>query len=668
MDKEYQFFICNNKSRWLEGIGKNIEITESGIKLTSSIEYIFKDSLYMEASLKDRFLKDEDNKILSVSVLEDGDTYILDAHNSIWHWSHLNRQFKRMYTPSDTRAYKKILVSQGMILLFSKDQKWLRVVDTGMGQIIRDIELEQYFEGQILAVELNDDSIYLAHQNKGLQLLSYEIRTGHLEIVSEHDFTDIKQVILKHHERIVMAVVTNQLTFIDGEHRADVELSEKLLEFTITEGGYYLSLMYRNANHKPITSLYRTDMDLNRVYHIKDTYGVGDGLYVDQTGMYQWFGDGWCLNFYQLGEVYRKETKIKDNIVTGHYLSRCFDCYVEKETWHRYLVDFITGHNTRIKVNFYTTDDNRIIYQDRKMTISEFMSLEAITFDEKKKVLCNDSYFKSDCLNAHDGLFQNTNGRYLWFNIELMGTTKRSPLVKSIQMFYKRRSYLRYLPEVYQQDKNSVGFLSRFLSIYESYLSDMEEQIDQVHKTFEPDLNTGENLRFIGSWLGLELDNSWNDEQIKKMVKVSSQLYKRKGTKYSIETILEIYLDEKPYIMESFEIKKQGIKEGLFDDNHFTFYVLVSKKAMDSKVKIANTMNILKMMKPAHTQAKLIILEETILLGDHCYIGMNTSLSGYDSLILDNQTYLLNDTVIYDVIDENRIGRDARLDQETYLK
>ncbi len=687
MDKEYQFFVCNNKSRWSEGISQNIEITDDGIKLTSSTEYVFKNSHYIDKTLQETFKSDSNNKVQGVSVLKDGETYILDTHNCVWRWSNLNKQLHKVYISSHLDViYKQILVNKDIIVLFSGDHEYIKIIDIETGQIIRDVELKRHIAGEVIAIEMTDDYLYLVHHKlTSIEVLSYEIKSGALAIYSEtfeslefgDNNLDTIKCLLKHTKnRLYLAVVFDDETiFIDELGQRFTLLTnsnERLLDYLPVEDGYYISMFSRKSDNRPVTSLYRTNSLLEIIFTIKDTYGVGNGLYLDETGMYQWFNDNWCLNHFELGEVYLKNNHVRDNIVTGHYISKCFDSYYENENWHRYLLDFFSGINTRIKINYYATDENRMVYNNRKLTISEFMNSSELTFEEKKERLCSKSYFKSECLNCKDGLFQNTKGRYLWFYIELIGTTASSPMVKSIQMYYKRQSYLRYLPEVYQQDKQSSAFLERFLSIFESYLSDMEESIDNIHKSFEPDLNSGDSLRWISTWLGLELDNSWTDDQIKRLIKVSAELYKFKGTKTSIETILEIYLYEKPYIIESFDIKKEEKQSdsdhNLYGDNPFTFYVLVSKLAASSKVKIANIMNILKLMKPAHTEAKLIILENTILLGDHSYLGMNTALSGYSSLKLNNQTYLLNDTVIYDVIEEDRIGKDARLDRETYLK
>jgi phage tail-like protein len=442
-------------------------------------------------------------------------------------------------------------------------------------------------------------------------------------------------------------------------------------DFLPAKNGYYLSVI-KTSDRRRTTSIYRTNNHLEKEYHLKDTYGIGNGLFSDSSGMYQWFNDTWSLNYYVLGDVFNQSKHSKDNIVTGHYISKCFDTYYENENWHRYLVDFINSINTRIKIYFFTSDENRIVINNRKFSINELMISEDFSFEEKKEYLCQKKFYKSESLNCRDGLFQNTKGRYLWFYLELIGTTVKSPFVSTIQLIYRRQSYLRYLPEVYQEDKESAGFLERFLSVFESYLSDMEEKIGSVHKSFEPDLNSGDSLKWLSTWLGYDLDDSWTDDQIRKLIKIAPELYKRKGTKSAIIKFLEIYLSGKPQIIESFEVKDYKLsndsKHKLYDSNPFVFYVLVSKEQASSKVKISNIMSILKFMKPAHTQAKLVILERNMLLGDHSYIGMNTVLSGYNQLRLDNQTYLLNDTVIYDVVEEDRISKDARLDRETYLK
>lgn len=674
MDKEYQFFICNNSKRWSEGTGKNIDITDDGLELIAATEYIFKDSFSMATHLKEIFLSAQDNKVHRVSVSNDGETYILDRYNCVWHWRYLDRQLHRIYQPSsDEHNFDFILGNGQIVVLLSSDQTYIRLIDVKIGQIIRDIVVHDYIPGKLLTLELTQTHLYWVHDDQmKIEILAYEIKTGQLASYANFEYRVpdvIKKCILRQTKSTFALALQsgNELLVINKNNVFSmITTDDELLDFYPEKDHYYLSMLVRKKDHPLVTSLFRTDEQLNKVYTVKETYGIGRGLFVGPTGMYQWFRQRWALNYYALGKVYKKETTIKDDIVTGHYLSRCFDSYIENKSWHRYLIDFVAGHNTRVKISYYATDDNRLIHNNKRLSIQEFMNLEDVSFEEKRKQLCHEGYYKSESLNAKDGLFQNTKGRYLWFYIELMGTTMKSPLVRSVQMYYKRQSYLRYLPEIYQENPESAEFLERFLSIYESYMSDMEEQIDHMHILMDPNLNSGDTLRWLGTWLGFEFDDSWHDDQVRQMIRMAAKLYKIKGTANGIKLLLEIYLHEKPYIIESFDIKGQS--EHLFDDNPFVFYVLVSKKNVDSKIKIANVMTLLNWMKPVHTEAKLIILEDTILLGDHCYLGMNTVVSGYDSLTLNDAMYLLNDTVIYDEMDEDRLGKYARLDHETFLK
>ena len=79
-------------------------------------------------------------------------------------------------------------------------------------------------------------------------------------------------------------------------------------------------------------------------------------------------------------------------------------------------------------------------------------------------------------MNPTDALFiENMKGRFLWFKLNLYShDPSTSPLINSIKAYYPRKSYLRYLPAVYQENNKDQDLLVRFLSIFETFFMDLE--------------------------------------------------------------------------------------------------------------------------------------------------------------------------------------------------
>ena len=144
--------------------------------------------------------------------------------------------------------------------------------------------------------------------------------------------------------------------------------------------------------------------------------------------------------------------------------------------------------------------------------------------------------------NPSDALLESAEGRYLWVKIELIGSEDSSPWVESVRTYFPRTSYLRYLPELYRSDEASAAFLERFLSVFESVFVDIEEEIENVTRYFDPEGTPAEQLPWLGSWMALEMDEEWPEPARRELVSRAPELLKKRGTREGLVEILRIYL------------------------------------------------------------------------------------------------------------------------------
>lgn len=669
MDKDYQFFICGNEAQWSEGIMDNLVYKQNGIQLSSRKAFIYQQGYHVDHQMVALFKGHRKNEIIDVVITASGVTYLLDRYDNVWLLQHQEKQLSHIYHGHENQGrYKRVYCNQKILLITNKES--LRMIDIKVGQIIRDMDVQDILDGELMDCALSDTKLYLVQKKEhDISVLVYDIFTGmvHHEYTKSNLTEDVQCVIKVVDGHIYLAIHGDTLIIVDENKEASsIQLDEKLLDFYPTEDGYYVAVSKRQSDYRLLTMIYQLNKPLTEKYFIKEHYGLGKKLFVDHNQMYHWFHKYWRLDIYELGDVYSGNSK--DDVVQGYYISKCYDAYNEHMKWHRMMVSSRIQHNTRMKLSFYATDASTIPYKNKSYPIKEIIVQEDLTFEEKRSLLCQKNYLQESHVNVKDGLFQKTQGRYFWFEMELIGTPVLTPYVEKFQWFYDRKSYLRYLPEVYQEDQESAFFLERFLSLYESYLSDMEETIDHNHDWLNPRVTPVERLNTLSTWLGFDFDDTWDENQIRTMLQFAPELYKRKGTKFVLQTVLEIYLASEIHIIESHELKDKCKKLNLYDDNPFVFYILIEKEALMSKVKKANVIRIVDWLKPAFSEGKLIILEDAILLGDHCYIGMNSKLASHGQMLLDDQTYLLNNTVLHDELEPNRLGKDTKLDDDTYLE
>ncbi len=109
-----------------------------------------------------------------------------------------------------------------------------------------------------------------------------------------------------------------------------------------------------------------------------------------------------------------------------------------------------------------------------------------------------------------------------------------------------RGRYLRYLPEIYEEDE----LIGRFLMLFESFWTPIETQIGSVPCYFDPDMTPVNFLPWLASWLGLKLDERLSKERQRQLIRSAVSLYRRRGTKQALQEYLEIYTSGKAQIIE----------------------------------------------------------------------------------------------------------------------
>lgn len=109
---------------------------------------------------------------------------------------------------------------------------------------------------------------------------------------------------------------------------------------------------------------------------------------------------------------------------------------------------------------------------------------------------------------------------------------------RSIELTVKANaSYLRYLPELYGYD----DFVNRFLMMFESFWKPISQQITQGENYFDPNLTPDVFLNWLGTWVGMEVDETFPRERVRELIKNAIPFYHSRGTAESLRFFLELY-------------------------------------------------------------------------------------------------------------------------------
>lgn len=165
---------------------------------------------------------------------------------------------------------------------------------------------------------------------------------------------------------------------------------------------------------------------------------------------------------------------------------------------------------------------------------------------------------------------------------------------------------LHYLPEIYHPAKtqgrsNGAGpvqpvatdnFFSRFLALFESILLPIEWTVDSFD--FYLDLQTAphEFLPWLASWFELIFDATWSDAQRRALIQDAHQIFARRGTRWALIRVLEIYTGVKPTIEDTASDLEPYV---------FRVKLLLTKQQVDEALVKA----IIDLNKPAYTNYAL---------------------------------------------------------------
>lgn len=357
----------------------------------------------------------------------------------------------------------------------------------------------------------------------------------------------------------------------------------------------------------------------------------------------------------------------------GIWISEALDSGEAETQWHRLVLQATRQNDTQMNIRYYASDSREIWLGQERTTIERFLADERRPIEERLALLA--PYWSTPLKDPQDALIHKAKGRYLWLYVELIGSANNAPGIRSMEVYFPRQSYLDYLPALYQQDEHSSDFLSRYLSIFQTMIEQVDDSIQGVTRILEANQVTGSSLRWLLGWLGIETEDDWSDEQLRKLLKAAPQLYSLRGTKAALERLIEIYTGEKPIILEYEQVKplKENVELGEVADRLYAaephmFNVLVKAETVDTELKRVSLQQLIDAYKPAFATFKLIILQPWVYMDLHSYLGMNTILSEPTLLTLDGRSSMPHHTITIDVGQENRMDQHTRLGLNSRLE
>ena len=341
--------------------------------------------------------------------------------------------------------------------------------------------------------------------------------------------------------------------------------------------------------------------------------------------------------------------------VQGHggysaFISRVYDSKEEQTIWHRMCLERIGDEDVPFRISFYTSDNDFVIDNETAVRVTEVIKRPHMDIEQKKKVF--ESYLQYEIMNATDLLLHQVSGRYLWFVLETYSQPGQQVEFANMIIYFPRRTWVSYLPSLY--DRSNVGdtFLDRYLALFQSLYDDLGHTIHEIPVLLDPETTDEHALGWLASWLGIRNTNIWTVEQLRYLITHASEMYRRRGTKKGLCDFIELYTGESPFIVEQHTIEKFAGNEplymllrNLYGSDPYTLTILVSASCLPTKKEFSDLQRIIEDVKPAWMSYRLIAMYPYILLDNYSYLGVNSVLGKYLPLGLDGDSILSFATV-----------------------
>ena len=332
---------------------------------------------------------------------------------------------------------------------------------------------------------------------------------------------------------------------------------------------------------------------------------------------------------------------------SGIFISSKFDSSQKGMKWGRVAIKADFPEDCEYRIYAMVSDHLDFNYKGRSIKYDDFFRSEDIPIIDKIALLTDErnSIIKS---NVKDILLLGLEGRYLWFGMEILHTSEEIKIEK-ISIYFPADSLLKYFPEIYR--KNKDDFFERYLSIFSSMNKDYQKLVEDASHLIDIKTAPDSVVKILASWLGINIKGEFlSDDQFRILVKNSKYLNQYKGTVGVISKVIELFIGEKPIIVEQIKIKKYNLQENytlyqqLYGANNNEFLIMLNK---DLTEKLFYQLKLLvNYFKPFRTKFSIIFLSQEMKIDGHCYIGINSILTKNPVAILTPDYYLDGDVIL----------------------
>ncbi len=247
-----------------------------------------------------------------------------------------------------------------------------------------------------------------------------------------------------------------------------------------------------------------------------------------------------------------------------------------------------------------------------------------------------------------DDCYVDQSGRYLYLMLEFMASGD-APRLDALRLHMTGDHMVDYLPAVYRKEGD---FTKRYLSIFDSIMMDMEQEIYDLPARFDYENTSDQMLEYLAQWMCVETRGEQRASVLQRIRTAQADyenLYTVKGIKRSVMRLTGY----QPLIVESASVDpnrpgcaNSRLYRKLYGENPYKFFILLPEEAFKTREQMESFLERMQECIPVGTEFELVLLKRCVQLDRHTYLGVNTIVSGYVPVVIDENTTIHYDTMI----------------------
>ena len=331
------------------------------------------------------------------------------------------------------------------------------------------------------------------------------------------------------------------------------------------------------------------------------------------------------------------------------------DSFEHDHVWKAVSFDWSLAPNTSCRISCFASNSKMMEIDGRRMDFDAWLADEKIAVEDRAGQLGH--MFAPIRAHGGDGLL-GCRGRFIWFRLDLIAQNRAGFSMRSIKLELPGEQIIDYLPDIYRKGLDENDFFSRFMTVFGSIFFAIEDDINRIGEKLDYRTADEDMLAYQAGWLGINGQAASFDAMREQIGSVLRE-YRMSGTREGLTRAVERQMGLRPIIVEHFQVDKM-VREGrnrqtyyaLFGTNPYKIHVMLPQQLLKSRAKIKGLSSRIRSCIPAHVEFEIVALQMSVRLDRHTYLEINSCLSDFSGMVVEEKSILYHDVYIGGQSDE----------------